>query len=55
MPSLPSPMGETLTEGVREISWSGAELPDDSYDEFTFRVRLTPGLAGQTIHFPVVQ
>jgi uncharacterized protein YcnI len=35
MPSLPSPMGETLTEGVREISWSGAELPDDWYDEFS--------------------
>ncbi len=47
--------GETLTEGVREISWSGGELPDDWYDEFTFRARLTDGLAGQTVYFPVIQ
>ena len=47
--------GETLTEGVREIRWSGSELPDDWYDEFAFRARLTDGLAGQTIYFPVVQ
>jgi periplasmic copper chaperone A len=47
--------GETLTEGVREISWSGGDLPDGFYDEFTFRARLTPGLAGETIYFPVVQ
>ena len=47
--------GETLTEGVREITWSGGELPDDWYDEFTFRARLTDALAGQTVYFPVVQ
>lgn len=47
--------GETLTEGTREIRWSGGELPDDWYDEFVFRARLTDGLAGQTIHFPVIQ
>jgi periplasmic copper chaperone A len=44
-----------MTEGVREIHWSGGELPDAWYDEFVFRGRLTDGLAGQTIHFPVVQ
>ncbi|WP_037279621.1 YcnI family protein [Rubellimicrobium mesophilum] len=47
--------GETLSEGVREIHWSGGELPDAWYDEFVFRGRLTEGLAGQTIYFPVVQ
>jgi uncharacterized protein YcnI len=47
--------GETLTEGVREIHWSGGELPDAWYDEFVFRGRLTDGVAEQTIYFPVVQ
>lgn len=47
--------GETLTEGVREIHWSGGDLPDAWYDEFVFRGRLTHGLAGQTVYFPVVQ
>src|SRR5690606_10310961 len=28
--------GTQLTEGVREIVWTG-ELPDEYYDEFTFR------------------
>ena len=26
----------TLTEGVREISWSGGRLPGEWYDEFVF-------------------
>ena len=47
--------GETLTEGVREIHWSGGNLPDAWYDEFVFRGWLSKGLAGQTIYFPVVQ
>ena len=32
--------GETYTEGVREIAWSGGNLPDDWYDVFSFRVQL---------------
>ena len=48
--------GETVTEGVREITWSGGDLPDDWYDEFTFRARLPEdGAAGQILYFPVVQ
>ncbi|TNC43205.1 YcnI family protein [Rubellimicrobium rubrum] len=47
--------GETLTEGVREIRWSGGDLPDEWYDEFTFRGRLTEALTGQTVYFPVIQ
>jgi len=40
--------GRTLTEGVREIIWSG-ELPDAFYDEFVFRARVTDRLpAGET-------
>lgn len=47
--------GRTLTEGVREIAWSG-ELPAEYYDEFVFRVRVTEALpVGQMLHIPVVQ
>ncbi len=48
--------GTPVSEGVKEIVWSGGELPDDFYDEFVFRVMLTEGLAtAQTVYFPVVQ
>lgn len=47
--------GSTVTEGVRELSWTG-RLPDAHYDEFVFRSYLTPDLRpGDTLHFPVVQ
>ena len=46
----------TLTEGVKEIVWSGGDLPDDWYDEFVFRGRLPEnGSAGTVVYFPVVQ
>lgn len=47
--------GEELTEGVAEIGWSGGELPDEHYDEFVFRGRLTGFEPGTVLHFPVVQ
>lgn len=48
--------GETLSEGAREITWSGGSLPDDQYDEFTFMARITEDYApGATVYFPVVQ
>jgi periplasmic copper chaperone A len=46
---------DMLTEGVREIIWSGGTLPDDWYDEFVFRVRLPKGEPGSTLYFPTVQ
>lgn len=47
--------GDRVTEGVKELSWSG-NLPDDYYDEFTFRGTLTATFAeGTTVYFPVVQ
>jgi uncharacterized protein YcnI len=47
--------GRTLTEGVRELIWSG-ELPDAYYDEFIWRARFTDRLpAGETLYIPVVQ
>jgi uncharacterized protein YcnI len=47
--------GTPMTEGVREISWTG-KLLDEHYDEFVFRAYLTPGLpAGATLYIPAVQ
>jgi periplasmic copper chaperone A len=46
---------QTLTEGVREIAWTGGSLPDAWYDEFVFRARLPDGEPGTIIHFLVVQ
>lgn len=45
-----------LTEGVREIVWSGGNLPDEWYGEFVFRGAFATELeAGATVYFPVVQ
>jgi uncharacterized protein YcnI len=48
--------GTSLTEGVKEVIWTGGNLPDEYYDEFVMRTYLTPGLpVGSTLYFPVVQ
>jgi uncharacterized protein YcnI len=47
--------GTTMTEGVREIVWSGGELPDAFYDEFVFRAKVTDFPVGTAIAVPVVQ
>jgi uncharacterized protein YcnI len=48
--------GATLTEGVREITWSGGSLPDDHFDEFVFTARITGDIKpGSVLRFPVVQ
>ena len=47
--------GNTLTEGVREIVWSG-ELADANYDEFVFRARITDATEADSIlYVPIVQ
>jgi uncharacterized protein YcnI len=47
--------GAPLTEGVKEIVWSG-KLLDEHYDEFVFRGQLTDSLPdGQMLYVPVVQ
>jgi uncharacterized protein YcnI len=47
--------GAVLTEGVKEIIWSG-KLLDEHFDEFVFAAFLTDSLAaGTTLHFPVYQ
>ena len=48
--------GSKLSEGVKEVMWSGGKLADDNYDEFVFSSFLTPGLKPDTtLYFPVVQ
>lgn len=48
--------GATLDHGVRELVWSGGDLPDAYYDEFAFFALLSPSLkAGEKLYFPVVQ
>lgn len=48
--------GSKLGEGVREIDWSGGDLPDAFYDEFVFRGTLAGDWAPEsTLYFPVIQ
>ena len=48
--------GARLSEGVKEVSWSGGKLADDHYDEFVVSTFLTGGLKpNTTLYFPVVQ
>ncbi|MDR7038121.1 uncharacterized protein YcnI [Methylobacterium sp. BE186] len=46
----------TVSEGVKTITWSGGELPDDQVDEFTFFARISDAFSpGAAIYFPVEQ
>lgn len=48
--------GQAVTDGVKEVDWSGGSLPDEFYDEFVFRGTLAADFpVGQTLYFPVVQ
>ena len=46
--------GTTISEGVKEITWSGGSLPDAEFDTFTIRATF-PDTPGETLYFPVVQ
>jgi uncharacterized protein YcnI len=46
--------GTPVSEGVTEIAWTGGDLPDDWYDEFVFRARLTDFPVGSIVYFPIV-
>jgi len=47
--------GNTVTEGVQEIIWSG-ELPSPYYDEFVFRARVTDKVAvDKMLYIPAIQ
>lgn len=48
--------GTEMTQGVRQIVWSGGKLEDGWYDEFTFRADIGPDLSpGKTLYFPALQ
>lgn len=48
--------GRTVSEGVKEIVWSGGNLSDEHFDEFVFTATIaTDGGAARTAYFPVVQ
>jgi uncharacterized protein YcnI len=48
--------GTKLSEGVKEVVWSGGKLPDDNYDEFVVSTFLTGELKPNSmLYFPVVQ
>ena len=48
--------GAKISEGIKEVVWSGGKLADDNYDEFVFSSYLTPDLKPETtLYFPVVQ
>jgi uncharacterized protein YcnI len=48
--------GSKLSEGVKEVVWSGGKLPDHHYEEFVVSTYLTTGLKpNTTLYFPVVQ
>ena len=48
--------GSKLSEGVKEVVWSGGKLPDNHYEEFVISTFLTGGLKpNTTLYFPVVQ
>src|SRR5262249_9663426 len=46
--------GGKITEGVREVAWSGGSLPDDQFEEFKIQMKL-PDAPNTTLYFPVVQ
>jgi uncharacterized protein YcnI/copper(I)-binding protein len=47
--------GKPVSEGVREIVWSGGSLADDRSDEFVFQVRVTAFDPGTVLAFPTTQ
>lgn len=48
--------GQKKTSGVREIVWSGGDLPDGWYDEFVLVGKIGPEVTpGSSLYFPTVQ
>ena len=48
--------GTEMTEGLREVTWSGGHLEDGWYDEFTVRGTFGAEIApGTVLYFPAVQ
>ncbi|MGI3168293.1 copper chaperone PCu(A)C [Pseudooceanicola sp. C21-150M6] len=48
--------GTEMTQGLRQVIWSGGQLDDAWYDEFTVRGTFGPDIApGTVLYFPAVQ
>ena len=48
--------GRSVSEGVKEIVWSGGNLSDEHFDEFTFQATIaTDGGAAKVVYFPTTQ
>jgi uncharacterized protein YcnI/copper(I)-binding protein len=48
--------GETKSEGVKQVTWSGGELPDEYFDQFVLSTFVAGELApGSRLAFPVTQ
>jgi uncharacterized protein YcnI/copper(I)-binding protein len=47
--------GASVSEGVRAITWSGGNLPDDHFDEFVFRGTIADLEPGTTLAFRTTQ
>ena len=47
--------GNDVSSGVTAVRWSGGNLPDDHYDEFVLRGRVTDFEPGTVLPFKVVQ
>jgi uncharacterized protein YcnI len=48
--------GAKLSEGIKEVAWSGGKVPDKTRQEFVIETFLTDGLKpNMTLYFPVVQ
>ena len=46
--------GTMISEGVKEVSWTGGPLADEHVAQFGMSMKM-PDTAGETIYFPVVQ
>ncbi|MCE9649330.1 MAG: YcnI family protein [Parvibaculum sp.] len=47
--------GKPVSEGVKNVDWSGGSLPDDQFDEFVFLAKLPDDKEIMRIYFPVTQ
>jgi uncharacterized protein YcnI/copper(I)-binding protein len=48
--------GRSVAEGVKEIVWSGGNLSDEHFDEFTFTATIAAdGGAAKVVYFPTTQ
>lgn len=47
--------GETITEGVTSVTWTGGPLPDDQYETFGIAFKAPEAKAGTVLLFPTVQ